>query len=128
MTLGSALAATIAQQTAIAGFPLGATLGALWYGWFPVAASPGLLAITTGGVVIAGAMLTAFIGIMTDPIGRRFGQHRRRLLRFLDAIEQALCDENGDGFVMRDHYVARLVDLVDLAAAVWRAAGSPRIA
>jgi len=128
VTLGVALAAAIAQQTAIAAFPLGAALGALWYGWFPITADLGLLAITTAGTVIAGAMLTAFAGIAADPLRRCLGLHRRRLLRLLDALEHMLCDEASDGFMMRDHYAARLVDLVDLAAAAWRAVGSPRIA
>jgi len=128
VTLGAALAAAIAQQTAIASFPLGAALGALWYGWFPVAAGPGLLAVTIAGAVMTGAMLTAFAGVATDPIRRRLGLHRRRLLRLLDRVEDILCGAEGDGFTMRDHYAARLLDLADLAAAGWRALGSPRIA
>jgi hypothetical protein len=39
VTLSSALAGWIAQQSAIAAFPLGASLGALWYGLFPAAAT-----------------------------------------------------------------------------------------
>jgi hypothetical protein len=128
VTLGSAIAAAIAQQTAIAAFPLGAGLGALWYGWFPVAAGPGLLAGTTCGVVIGGAVLAAFSGVVTDPIKRRLGLHRRRLLRLLGELEQALLDEAGANVSLRDHYVARLIDLLDLVTGAWRAAGSPRIA
>ena len=120
VTLGSALAATIAQQNAIAAFPLGAGLGGLWYGRFPVAAGPGLLAATTGGVVIGGAVLAAFSGIVTDPLKRRLGLHRRRLLRLLGELERALCDEDGASATMRDHYVARLIDLLDLVAGAWR--------
>ena len=128
VTLGAAIATAIAQQTAIAAFPLGAGLGAVWYGWFPVAAGPGLLAGTTCGVIIGGAVLAAFSGIVTDPIKRRLGLHRRRLLRLLDELERALCDASGAGISLREHYVARLIDLLDLAAGAWRAAGSPRIA
>jgi hypothetical protein len=128
VTLGAAIATAIAQQTAIAAFPLGAGLGALWYGWFPVAAGPGLLAGTICGVVGGGAVFAAFSGIVTDPIKRRLGLHRRRLLRLLDELEQALLDEGGRNIALRDHYVARLIDLLDLVASAWRAAGSPRIA
>jgi len=128
VTLGAAIASAIAQQTAIAAFPLGAGLGAVWYGWFPVAAGTGLLAGTTCGVVIGGAVFAAFSGIVTDPIRRRLGLHRRRLLRLLDELERALCDASGAGISLREHYVARLIDLLDLAAGAWRAAGSPRIA
>jgi len=120
MTLGSALATAIAQQNAIAAFPLGAGLGGLWYGWFPAAASPGALAATMGGVVMGGAVLAAFSGILTDPLKAFLGLHRRRLLRLLGELERALCDEDGGRVAMRDHYVARLIDLLDLVAGAWR--------
>jgi hypothetical protein len=120
VTLGSALAAVIAQQNAIAAFPLGAGLGGLWYGWFPATAGPGLLAATTGGVVFGGAVLAAFSGVLTDPLKRRLGLHRRRLLRLLGELERALCDEGDRNVTLRDHYVARLIDLLDLVASAWR--------
>ena len=120
VTLGSALAAAIAQQNAIAAFPLGAGLGGLWYSWFPAAAGPGLLAATTGGVVIVGAVLAAFSGVLTDPLKRRLGLHRRRLLRLLGELERALCDEGEGSVRLRDHYVARLIDLLDLVTSAWR--------
>jgi hypothetical protein len=120
MTLGSALAAALAQQNAIAAFPLGAGLGGLWYSWFPTAAGPGLIAATTGGVVISGAVLASFSGIVTDPLKRRLGLHRRRLFRLLGELELALCDEGDRSVTLRDHYVARLIDLLDLVASAWR--------
>jgi hypothetical protein len=128
VTLGSAIAAAIAQQTAVAAFPLGAGLGALWYGWFPVAAGPGLIAATTCGVVVSGTLLASFSGIVTDPLRRRLGLHRRRLLRLLSEIEQALSGESGRNVSLRDYYLARLIDVLDLLASAWRVAGYPRIA
>jgi hypothetical protein len=120
MTLGPALAAAMAQQTAIAAFPLGSTLGGLWYSAFPVAASPALVASVTGGLLLGAAALTAFAGIVTDPVQRRLGLHRRRLERFLDALEKHWL-EGADGvFLVRDHYAARLLDLLDLLAGAWR--------
>jgi hypothetical protein len=61
VTLSSALAGMIAQQAAITAFPLGAGLGALWYGVFPATAGAGLLAATTGGV---------FLGVPCSPLFR----------------------------------------------------------
>jgi len=119
VTLSWALAAAIAQQTAIAAFPLGAGVGALWYGWFPVDAGPGLLAAITAGVALGCTLLAAFSGIVTDPIQRRLGLHRRRLLRFLHGLESAFCADGRDRFTLRAQYVARLIDLLDLAASVW---------
>ena len=116
VTLSSALAGVIAQQAAIAAFPLGAGLGALWYGFFPAAASPVLLAATTAGVFLGGAMLAAFSGIVTDPVQRRLGLHRSRLMRLLDALERVLCGDRSQHLPMRDHYIARLVDIFDLVA------------
>jgi hypothetical protein len=120
ITLASALANAIAQQTAIAAFPFGAWLGGIWYGWYPVAAGPQLLALTIGGALVGGAVVSAFSGILTDPLQRRLGLHRRRLLRLVRGLEAVLCDARDEPLEMRDHYVARLLDLLDYAAMVWR--------
>jgi hypothetical protein len=120
VTLSSALAGMIAQQTSIAAFPLGASLGGVWYSLFPAAAGPGLLAATTAAVFIGGAMLAAFSGVVTDPLQRRLGLHRARLERLLQVLEADLCGEPGRNRLMRDHYVARLVDIFDLVALAMR--------
>ena len=44
LTLGPAIAAALAQQAAVASFPLGAGLGGVWYGLFPAAPSAALVA------------------------------------------------------------------------------------
>jgi hypothetical protein len=65
-------------------------------------------------------VLAAFSGLVTDPLKRRLGLHRRRLLRLLGELERTLCDEDGEGVTMRNYYLARLIDLLDLAAGAWR--------
>lgn len=120
VTLSSALAGMIAQQAAIAAFPLGAGLGGLWYGLFPASAGPGLLAATAAGVFLGGAVLAAFSGIVTDPLQRRLGLHRRRLERLLEMLEASLCGSPVPNRIMRDHYVARLVDIFDLMTLAMR--------
>ncbi len=120
VTLSSALAGMIAQQMAIAAFPLGASVGGLWYSVFPAEAGPGLLAATTAGVFLGGAMLAAFSGVITDPLQRRLGLHRARLKRLLQILGADLRDEPGRNRLMRDHYVARLVDIFDLIALAMR--------
>jgi hypothetical protein len=124
MTLGPALAATMAQQAAIASFPLGSTLGGLWYSAFPAAVSPALAAGLTGGLMLGAAALSAFAGIVTDPLQRRLGVHRRRLERLVDALERQWVDGGDGAFVVRDHYAARLLDFLDLLAGAWRLARS----
>jgi hypothetical protein len=122
LVLGPALAAVIAQQTAVASFPLGPTLGSLWYSAFPAAASPGLIAAVTAGAAGAGAIVAAFVGVLTDPLQRVTGLHRRRLLRFIDAVHQQFTTDDAPAFITRDHYVARLLGLMELAGSVHRLA------
>jgi hypothetical protein len=122
VTLGPALAALIAQQSAIAAFPLGASLGGLWYGVFPVAPSATLVAGLTGGLMVAASCAAAFAGVAADPIQRRLGLHARRLNRLLDAIERQLLDPTAPAFVVHDHYVARILDLFDLLGSAYRLA------
>ncbi len=122
MTLGPALAAMLTQQAAVSSFPLGAALGSLWYAAFPAAPSGLLAAGLTGGLMAGAAVGAAFAGIVADPVQRRIGLHQRRLHRLLNAMEQQLVDPGAAGFVVRDHYVARLLDLFDLVGAAYRLA------
>lgn len=120
LTLGPAMAAAIAQKAAVAGFPLGAGLGGLWYGLFPAAAAPALLIGTTGGLMTLAAALAAFAGIVADPVQRRLGLHQRRLRRLLAVLERQFRGEGTARFVVRDHYVGRLLDLVDIVRTAQR--------
>ncbi len=121
-TLGPTLAALFAQQAAVASFPLGATLGGVWYGLFPAAAPLGLVVGMTGGLMMAGSTVAAFAGIVADPVQRRLGLHRTRLLKLIASLERQANDPAAPGLALRDHYVARLLDLFDLIGAAWRIA------
>jgi hypothetical protein len=114
LALGPVLAGTLAQGSAIASFPLGATAGGLWYGVFPVQASPFLVAGATAGVLGVAAIATAFAGILSDPLQRATGLHRRRLEALVATLESAFHRRDDRGFVAYDLYVARLLDLGDL--------------
>jgi hypothetical protein len=122
MTLGPALATAMAQQAAIASFPLGASLGGLWYGAFPAAASPALMFGLTGGLMAVAAVASAFAGILADPIQVRLGLHQRRLQRMLDALERQIADPDAPAFAVKDQYAARLMDLFDLIGTAYRVA------
>jgi hypothetical protein len=121
-TLGPALAGIMAHQTAVSAFPLGAWLGSAWYGLFPALPSAALMMTTTGGLMLASTTFAAFAGVVSDPIQRRLGLHRRRLLRMIDALERQFADPESAGFRVHDHYVARVLDLFDILAAAFRAA------
>ena len=119
MSLGPALAHEAAQRHAIESFPLGSWLGGLWYGVFP--ATPSLLATigAMAGLALAFSVLSAFSGVVADPVQRRFGRHRRLLERLVAALERSLRDGGPGRFAIRDHWIARLLDVVDLIRTAW---------
>lgn len=112
LSLGPAAAHALIQHAAIGGFPLGSMLGGVWYGLFPTSAPLAFSIAVTGGIAAALAVFSAFSGVVTDPIQRRLGLHRRRLLRLIDAVEAALKGEDGR-FTAHDQMVARVFDVVD---------------
>jgi hypothetical protein len=121
LTLAPVIAAALAQQAAIASFPLGAGLGGIWYGLFPATSSAALIAGATAGLVLLTATTAAFAGVISDPLQRALGLHQRRLHRLIDALGRQLRGDSDAAFHARDHYVARIFDLIDLARATYRA-------
>ncbi len=125
VSLGPALAGILAQQAAIASFPLGAGLGSIWYGFFPAAPSLLMMAGLTGGLMLAAACTAAFAGLLADPLQRRLGLHERRLHRLLKALERQMLDPTAPAYAVHDHYVARVLDLFDLLGSAYRLAHGP---
>jgi hypothetical protein len=121
LTLGPVIATALAQQAAVASFPLGASLGGVWYGLFPATPSAALVAGATGALVLLTASTAAFAGVVSDPVQRALGLHQRRLHRLIDALGRELKGDSDAAFHARDHYVARIFDLIDLARATYRA-------
>lgn len=121
LALGPVIAGSLAQGSAIAGFPLGAAAGGVWYGLFPVQASPLLVAGATASVMGAAALATAFAGIVSDPVQRALGLHSRRLNGLIDSLERAFLTNDPTGYVAYDLYVARLLDLSDVLIGIGRA-------
>ncbi|NQW09923.1 MAG: hypothetical protein HQ481_08610 [Alphaproteobacteria bacterium] len=120
-TLGPVLAAAVAHQAAVISFPFGAAAGGLWYGWFPATANAALIGGTTVGLAAAGAVAAAFAGVLADPVQKAFGMHRRRLNRMLDVMERNFRGDGPLAFAPKDHYVARLIDVIDMVRAAHRA-------
>jgi hypothetical protein len=120
VTLGPALAGLMAHQTAVSAFPLGAWLGGAWYGLFPALPSAGLVAATTGGLMVAATTFAAFAGVVSDPIQRAVGLHRARLMRMIGGLERQFFDAEAAGFAVHDHYVARVLDVFDILGAALR--------
>src|SRR5439155_19575314 len=107
LSAGTAAATAIAQHLAITNFWLGSTVGAWYYAVFPVAASAGLVAATTGALLAAGGVVTALAWIVLDPLLVTTGLHRRRLDRFVAALGKELRGGGRGDYRVRDHYFAR---------------------
>jgi len=114
MATGTAVATAIAQKTAISNFVFGSTLGSLYYAVFPATASMGLLIASIGSIMAALSIVSSFSGIVTDPVMAATGLHQRRLKKFLKSIEIELIGQGKTRYELKDRYVARIIDLIDL--------------
>jgi len=117
LSAGTAAATAIAQHLAIANFWLGSTVGAWYYAVFPVAASAGLVAATTGAMLAAGGVVTALAWIVLDPLLATTGLHRRRLDRFVTVLGEELRGGRCGEYRVRDHYIARVFDVLEMLRA-----------
>jgi hypothetical protein len=119
LSFGPAVATAATQQAAIASFPLGTTLGGLWYGAFPAQPAVWAVASTTAGMLLLLSCLAAFTGVIADPVQRRLGLHQRRLNKLLDTLESHLLGEHAH-YAPRDYYVTRVIDIFEVIRAVLR--------
>ncbi len=111
---GSAAAAAIAEKIAVSQFWLGSTIGGWYYSLFPATASTGLVIAATGSIIATLALLSTFTGIITDPLQSKLGLHQKRLQKFLDALRDELLDKNGSPYKIKDLYMTRIFDILDL--------------
>ncbi len=116
LAIGTSTATLIANQLAITHFVLGPALGTLYYGLFPASASIGLLTATTGGVMVLLGLLSTFAGVVFDPLQQSLGLHSKRLFALLDTLEARLEGQESN-YELRDAYVARIFDVLDLLKA-----------
>lgn len=120
ISMAPGVADAVARTSAITAFPLGQTLGGIWYNVFTADASPWLVGATVAGLVMLGSVLAAFAGVLADPVQSRLGIHRRRLGRLLDTLEVEFLGRGDKPFVAREHFYARILDLWDAAASAVR--------
>lgn len=120
--LSGSIAGTIAKSAAISNFWAGSWVGGLYYSVFAAPASPLLTAGIFSGLLVPLAVLTAFAGVVADPVQRRLGLHRRRLVKMVDVLEQNLLGQKDARFVVRDHYAARLFDVMDWSSVLLKLA------
>ncbi|MDO6586774.1 hypothetical protein Q4543_14760 [Salipiger sp. 1_MG-2023] len=117
MSLAPRVSDYFGHASAVAAFPLGAGLGGLWYGVFPVALPVWFVIATGVALAMTGALVTTFAGIIADPVQALVGIHRRRLARLLEAL--ARIDGNAAG-IAPEHILARLADLTDAGISLVR--------
>jgi hypothetical protein len=98
-------------------------LGAWYYGVFPASASIGLIAASTGALMAATGILAALSMVVVDPLLAKTGFHRRRLERFVQALGEELTGKGTTNYQVKDHYLARVFDLVELLKLAAQAAG-----
>ena len=118
LSLAEPVADMRAQALAIENYWAGQWLGQVYFGWFPRALDPWQVVAT--GVVLAmlASLVTTFAGLIADPVQLWLGMHRRRLMRLLGRLDRQAESASG---LSREHAVARLGDLSDVALALWRA-------
>lgn len=119
LSLAPAVAGSLARDAAVASFPLGERLGALWHDVFPAAPAPWLVAAAGAGLALVGSAVATFAGVLADPVQWRLGVHRRRLARLAASFEAELAGAPR-AFAAPEPYLARLADLLDAGAALIR--------
>ncbi len=119
VAIGLLLASIGAREIAVHNFPLGHTIGKLWYGWFPpepsLAASVGITCL----VLMLLASLASLSGLLSDPLLSALGLHQRRLYKIIDHLERNFSSHSQHRFRSGEHYLARLLDGVDAARSQW---------
>ncbi|WP_322892336.1 MULTISPECIES: DUF6635 family protein [unclassified Yoonia] len=120
ISMAPGVADALAWTTAVTQFPLGESLGGVWYGMFRPGASPVLVGLTVAVLIMIGSIFAAFAGILADPVQSRLGIHRRRLLRLIDTLEVELTASGSKPFVAREHLYARVLDIWDAIASLLR--------
>jgi hypothetical protein len=120
ISMAPKLADTIALKTAISDSPLGQMAGSLWYNFFSPSASPWLVAGNVAGLMMLGSVIGAFAGVIADPLQSLLGIHRRRLLKFIDSVEDDMTRSAPKGYVAREYFYARFMDIWDAAISALR--------
>jgi len=114
---GLALATSIAQKLATSSFWLGSSIGTRYYGMFPITPSKKLFLVSTASIMAALAIITTFSGVLTDPLQSRLGIHQKRLQKFISSLEEDLKAKQNKEYQIKDQYVVRIFDIIDLLKA-----------
>ncbi|PWQ96790.1 DUF6635 family protein [Leucothrix arctica] len=120
LSAGAAVSAAVANSAAASSFWLGSMPGLYYYAVFPVAASVSQLMAVTVVICIVLALISTFIGILTDPLQAKLGIHQKRLKKLVSAVGSDLSGKKGSDFHLREKYAGRLFDIIDVLSTVGR--------
>lgn len=120
LSAGTSVSAIVAHSIAVSNFWLGSTVGSYYYAVAPVAVTMRLLMAMTAIVAVVLAIVSTFIGIVTDPIQARLGLHQKRLRKLVHAIRDDLQGSKGANFALREKYIGRIFDVIDILSTVGR--------
>ncbi|PLA74864.1 hypothetical protein CYQ88_04535 [Hydrogenovibrio sp. SC-1] len=120
LSAGAAVSAAVANSAAISSFWLGSTAGSYYYAIFPVTASVRPLLSVAIVIAVVLAIVSTFIGILTDPLQAKLDIHQRRLRKLVNAISDDLNGKAGSDFHLKETYTGRLFDIVDVLSTVGR--------
>ena len=79
-----------------------------------------MVVASTGALMTGLAILTTFSGIVTDPLQVKLGIHQKRLKKIVVSLEKELKGKTKSEFKLRDVYVARIFDFMDILKMVSR--------
>jgi hypothetical protein len=113
ISLGPMIAREYAQANAVENFWAGRWAGGWYYSYWPAEASALEVVGATVLLMMAFAVATTFMGVITDPVQQALGLHERRLHRFVDTLERLATRDPGARLTLPDPYLARLADVVD---------------
>lgn len=118
ISLTGPLAHLRVHSTAVQDFWLGDSFGRAWYWVFPVELSPWQVIVTGIILAVTSSLITAFAGLIADPVQMATGIHRRRMERMFARLDNS---KNKSGRLLaREHFLARIGDLSDTILSIWR--------
>ena len=118
ISAGHELAANVSHYAASRDFFLGPTLGTWFYRLFPPETGLWTEIVSMLVVALLMSLVSAFSGLLADPVQARLGLHHARLRGMLKALRRLEEGPGRDDYRPRDPYMARIVDVVDALKAL----------
>ena len=113
ISAGQELAASVSRYAAVHDFFLGPTLGGWFYHFFPPETGSWTEIVAIIVVALFMSLVSAFSGLLADPIQAYIGLHQVRLRRWLRTFRRVVGGSVRDDYRPWDPYIARIVDVVD---------------